>query len=136
MEGDEADRERRSIPSLAHALEEARARAKFTPRIDAPEEGLETRARRPAMRKRSGSLLDFATPSATAPSDSRIEAARLAVEADAARRALSARDAKASSQMQDSMGEMRAAIEECLVAIRECREMVRALATRRDRNYF
>jgi hypothetical protein len=87
--------------------------------------------------RRSGSLLDLAAPSSSAAlPDRKIEIARLAVEVDAARRALSGKDVKADSAGQESIAEIRAMLEECLVAVHECREMVRALAARRDRNYF
>lgn len=140
MEGeDEADKGRRSIPSLAHALEEARARAKLHYESAAlPDADESEPAQDEAHIARPGSLLDFAQPSSGKglQPGSRAEIARLAVEADVARRSLSGGNARAANDMQESMDEMREAIVECLEAVRECRELVRAMAARRDRNYF
>ena len=138
MEGeDKTGTQRQSIPSLAHALEEARSRAKSqhgSSGSNADETHLHEGNKPP---RRSGSLLDLAAPSSSAAlPDRKIEIARLAVEVDAARRALSGKDVKADSAGQESIAEIRAMLEECLVAVHECREMVRALAARRDRNYF
>lgn len=138
MEGEEeVETGRRSIPSLAHALEEARARAKLhhesTILADSEERDLSS-DERPIVKH--GSLLDFAPPSSEARAANRTEIARLAVEADIARRVLAGGTARAANDMQESMDEMRGALAECLEAVRECRELVRAMAIRRDRNYF
>ncbi|MGC4026502.1 MAG: hypothetical protein QM744_15995 [Mesorhizobium sp.] len=136
MEGEEeADKASRSIPSLAHALEEARARAKLQyEAVISPDDD----ESEPAPIAKHGSLLDFVQPSSDRPLglESKAQIARMAVEADIARRALSGGTAKAANDMQESMDEMRGALMECLEAVRECRELVRAMAIRRDRNYF
>jgi len=134
----EAGTERRSIPTLAHALEEARARAKLHYESAAAPDADDLEPSQDTPVSRHGSLLDFAQPSSGRPSGSqhKTEIARLAVEADVARRALSGGAARATNEMQQSMDEMREALIECLEAVRECRELVRAMAARRDRNYF
>lgn len=126
---------RRPIPSLAHALEEARARVRLSQPPDKP---VAATAGGPVATggARSGSLLDLAAPAGPSRPADRIGIARLAVEADAARRALAGRDARPADGMEQDVAEMRVLLDECLVAVRDCREMVRTLVTRRDRNYF
>lgn len=139
---DEAEKGLRSIPSLAHALEEARARVTSRAQVEAPLRATDAEPLGEptvsAARPRSGSLLNLARSSvgnAQHPAD-RTELARLAAEANAARRGLAGAGQKVSGEVRESMDEIRAMLDECLIAVRECREMVRALATRRDRNYF
>lgn len=137
MEIDDEDGARRNIPSLAHALEEARARAK-SHRDSPPQDGDETRSRAKFHAQPSGSLLDLmmvATPTQNREVN-KSEQARLAIEANAARRTASAKDTQQANVMQEGIDDIRALVGECLIEIRECREMVRTLAARRDRNYF
>ncbi|RFC67081.1 hypothetical protein [Mesorhizobium denitrificans] len=139
MEGeDEAEKATRAIPSLAHALEEARARAKLHYESAILADADEYEPVQDSLTAKHGSLLDFAQPGSNRPVEleSKAQIARMAVEADIARRTLAGGTAKAAYDMQESMDEMRGALLECLEAVRECRELVRAMAIRRDRNYF
>jgi hypothetical protein len=142
MEPEGDNKERRTIPSLAHALEEARARAilkRTSERTTAVEAEKPLRQAKGSLQP--GSLLDLVQviQGAEDTSESRSELARLALEANAARRALAnggSREAREANSVQESIDEMRATLGECLEAVRECREMMRTLAARRDRNYF
>lgn len=139
MQGeDESEKASRSIPSLAHALEEARARAKLQYELAILADADEYEPVQDSPIAKHGSLLDFAQPISDRPAglESKAQIARMAVEADIARRTLAGGTAKAANDMQESMDEMRGALLECLEAVRECRELVRAMAIRRDRNYF
>ncbi|MBX3598639.1 MAG: hypothetical protein KF874_13800 [Rhizobiaceae bacterium] len=119
------------MPSLAHALEEARAALnQERRRVEAaePDNRLSKRAYK--------SLLDVPVKMTGAPTVmDKSEMLQMALEANAARRQLAGGPARGDN-IEGRIEEIKTALDECLHMMRECRDLMRAMASRRDRNYF